>query len=147
MILSLRRYWNAARLPLLAVALASIVVAAHEAPSRRLTPRSAGELVDRLRQSGVHFWVVPVLQSGLDLDAGVFLCARDRSWEELSRLHRAAEYQAEWAGAVLAQQWPAYEGSIDFIRREWQGCSAGVGDLLLFGDPDLLRRIVAAVRR
>jgi hypothetical protein len=35
---------------------------------------------------------------------------------------------------------------VAFILREWQGCSARVGDVLLFGDPELLRRIVDAVQ-
>jgi hypothetical protein len=95
----------------------------------------------------MRVWVVPVSQSYPDLDAGVFLSARDRPWEELSRLHRAAEYQANWAGVVHAQRWPASEESAAFIFQQWHGCSARLGDVLLFGDEQLLRQIVEAMER
>jgi hypothetical protein len=144
MIRSLQRFWRVSRLPLVALGLASVIVLAHEVYRRRPPPRSVGELVDRLRRSGVCVWVVPVEHwHPPDLEAGAFLCERDRAREELALLGRAAEYQADWAGAVLVKRWPHWEDA-EFILREWQGCSARVGDVLLFGDPDLLRRVVEA---
>jgi hypothetical protein len=145
---SLKRCWRASRWPLLALAVAATAVLAHEVRRRRPPPRSVAELVDRLRRSGVCVWVVPVAQwrpPNLE-EEGAFLCERDRSREELALLRRAAEYQADWAGVVLVKQWPHWEDA-EFVLREWQGCSAWVGDLLLFGDPDMLRRIVGAAQR
>jgi hypothetical protein len=90
---------------LVALGLASLAVVAHEAYPRRPPPRSVAELVDRLRRSGVCVRVVPVEQHRPpNLEAGAFLCERDRSWEELCWLRRAAEYQADWAGVVLVKQ-------------------------------------------
>jgi hypothetical protein len=142
-----RRWWRASRLPWLALAIAATAVVAHSVYPRRPPPRSVAELVDRLRRSGVSVWVVPVVEwRPPNLEQGAFLCERDRSREELALLGRAAESQADWAGVVLVKRWPHWEDA-EFIRREWQGCSAWMGDLLLFGDPDMLRRIVGAVQR
>jgi hypothetical protein len=142
------RFWRPTRLPLLALVVAAAVLA-HESLAQGSLPRSVQELVDRLGQSGVRVCVVPVLQSGPDPDlkGGVFLCDRERSWDELSLLQRVAECQAKWAGVVHAQPWPASDVSDEFIFREWQGCSARVGDVLLFGDARLLRLIVEAMER
>jgi hypothetical protein len=139
--------WRASRLPWLALAIAATAVVAHQVYPRRPPPRSVAELVDRLRRSGVCFGVVPVQKwRPPTLEAGAFLCERDRSWEELGLLWRAAEHQADWAGVVLVKPWPHWEDA-EFVLHEWQGCSALVGDLLLFGDPDMLRRIVDALER
>jgi hypothetical protein len=142
---SLKRWWRVSRLPLVALGLASIAVVAHEVSSRRPRPRSVGELVDRLRAAGVQLRVVAVVQSGQDLENGAFLCERDYPWVDLSRLGRSPEHQADWVGVVHAQRWPDHEGSVEFILREWQTCAARVGDVLLFGDAELLRRFVDAL--
>jgi hypothetical protein len=147
MVGSLKRFWRARRLPLLALATAALVVLAYELYPRRPPPRSVEELVDRLRASGIGVHVVPVNRATKDLEDGAFLCERERSWEAVSRLHRAAELLADWVGVVHAERWPENEWSVFFIRREWQGCSARVGDVLLFGDAQLLRQIVAAMER
>jgi hypothetical protein len=144
---SLKRFWRASRLALLALGLASIAVLADKVSWRRPPPRSVGELVDRQRASGMQLRVVAAAQSTQHLDDGAFLCERDCPLEELSRLRRAAESHADWVGVVYAQRWRRDDVAVGFINGEWQGCSAWVGDVLLFGDPDLLRRIVTAVER
>src|SRR5271157_471434 len=58
----LRRCWRASRLPLLALAVAAAVLA-HEVRRRRPPPRSVGELVDRLRASGMQLRVIAAAQS------------------------------------------------------------------------------------
>jgi hypothetical protein len=141
------RFWRATRLPLVALVLAAAVVLAHEFYPQSSPPHSVVELVDRLRQSGVRVCVVPVSRSRGDLDSGAFLSQRDRPWEELSRLPRAAEYQADWVGVVHAERWPSNEESIAFLRQQCHSCSARVGGVLLFGDAQLLRQIVAAMDR
>ena len=147
MVGSLKRFWRASRLPVLALATATIAALAYKAYPRRPPPRSVGELVDRLRASGIRVHVVPVNRATKDLEDGAFLCERERSWEAVSRLHRGAEHRADWVGVVHAQRWPDNEWSVFFIHREWQGCSAHVGDVLLFGDAELLRQIVEAMER
>jgi hypothetical protein len=67
--------------------------------------------------------------------------------EELPRLRRAAESHADWVGVVYAQRWRRHDVAVGFSTGEWQGCSARVGDVLLFGDAELLRQIVAAMER
>jgi hypothetical protein len=147
MVGSPKRFWRANRLPVLALATAALAVLAYEAYPRRPPPRSVGELVDRLRAFGMQLRVVPVRRTTRDLAQGAFLCERERTWEDLSWLRRAAEYRANWVGVVHAQRWPENEGTVAFILREWQGCSARVGDVLLFGDAELLRQIVEAMER
>jgi hypothetical protein len=141
------RLWRAARLPLFALALAAAVVLAHQSWPQSSSPHSVGELVHRLRQSGVRVWVVAVSQSNQDLEAGAFLSERQRPWLEMSLLPRAAEYQADWVGVVHAQRWPANEESVAFLCQQCQDCCARVGDVFLFGDAQLLRQIVAAMDR
>jgi hypothetical protein len=126
---------------LLALALAAAVLA-HESYARRPGPRSVAELVDRLHAAGILLRAVPVGQSIQDLENGAYLCERNRHRKELARLYRAAERRADWVGVVHCERWPRHEDTVEFILREWQSCSARVGDVLLFGDPDLLRRIV-----
>jgi hypothetical protein len=144
---SLKRLWRTSRLSLLALGIASTVVLAYQGYPRRPLPRSVGELVDRLRASGMQLRVVAAAQSTQHLEDGAFLCERECPLEELSRLRRAAESHADWVGVAYAQRWRRDEVAVGFINGEWQDCSAPVGDVLLFGDPDLLRRIVDAVRR
>jgi hypothetical protein len=132
---------------LVALAIAAAVLLAHESYARRSRPRSVTELVDRLRQSGVPVCVVPAARSNPALDNGAYLCEGERAQEELVRAPRAALCQAAWAGVVYAQRWPHDEDAFADMLRQWQNCSARVGDVLLFGDPELLRRIVDAVRR
>jgi hypothetical protein len=147
MIPSLKRCWRASRLPLLALAVGAAAVLALEVRRRRPPPRSVGELVDRLRGSGMQLRVVPAAQSTQHLDDGAFLCERDCPLEELSRLRRAAEGHADWIGVVYAQRWRRDDVVVEFINGELQGCSTRVGDVLLFGDAELLRQIVAAMER
>jgi hypothetical protein len=144
---SLKRCWRASRLPLLALAVGVAAVLTHEAYPRRPPPRSVGELVDRLRASGMQLRVVAAAQSTQHLEDGAFLCERDCPLEELSRLRRAAESHADWVGVVYAQRWRRDDVAVGFSNGEWQGCSAGVGDVLLFGDAELLRQIVEAMER
>jgi hypothetical protein len=147
MVGSPKRFWRASRLPVLALAAAAVAVLAYEVYPRRPPPRSVGELVDRLRASGMGVHVVPVNLATKDPEEGAFLCEGERPWEAVSMLRRGAEYRADWVGVVRAERWPDNEWSVFFIHREWQGCSAHVGDVLLFGDPELLRRIVDALAR
>jgi hypothetical protein len=147
MFLSIGRPWRASRLPLLVVVLATAAVVTHETYPRRAPPCSVGQLVDRVLQQGMDWRVVPAMQSNPDLEGGAFLCERDRRWEELCGLGRIASRQAEWAGVVHAHRWPCNEDTTAFILREWQSCSARVGDVLLFGDPAMLRRIVEALEQ
>jgi hypothetical protein len=147
MVGSVKRLWRARRLPVLALAAAAVAVLAYEAYPRRPPPRSVAELVDRLRASGMGVHVVPVNRATKGLEDGAFLCEGERPWEAVSLLRRGAEYLADWVGVVRAEHWPDSEWAVFFIHREWQGCSARVGDVLLFGDPELLRRIVDAMAR
>jgi hypothetical protein len=147
MLASLKRLWCVSRLPALALAIAATAVLAYEVYPKRAAPRSVAELVGRLRAAGLDVRVVPVVRATQDPESGAFLCERDRPWEELFPLQRAAECRGDWAGVVHAQRWPHDEDAVAFILREWQGCSARVGEVLLFGDPDLLRRIVDALER
>jgi hypothetical protein len=144
-----RGFWRSTRLPLLTVAAGAAVVLAHDCSSGRRPPCSVGELVDRLRERGLFFVAVPVSQINPNVNNGAFLCVRDRSLEELAQRRWLAAYQADWVGVVHAERWPApaHELMLGHVVGEWPTYAARVGDVLLFGDPEMLRRIVAALGR
>jgi hypothetical protein len=142
---SQRTSWRAIRLPLLALAAASAVVVGHDSYRPPGRPASVRELVDQLRQRRLCLHVVPVSRMTQDLDDGAFLCAGERPWRELNGLRLPAANRGDWAGVVQARPWPANDDTVAFLVQDGQTDTARVGDVLLFGDPQLLRRIVAAL--
>jgi hypothetical protein len=79
-------------------------------------------------------------------ESGMWVCARPRSREQLRRLGRYRECADRWEGIVfcerVANQSPIPES---FIRDNWGDYGLHVGPFVLFGDPDLLRRIAKVI--
>jgi hypothetical protein len=100
-------------------------------------------LVAHLEQRGLHLRVIAVVHDG-DVRGGVFLTRTSKDWERLSRPRRAPDQLSRWQGTVQVQPehntWVRREA-----RRSWGEGGLVYGQLLLFGDPDLLAQIRTAL--
>jgi hypothetical protein len=102
-------------------------------------------LVAHLEQHGIQLRVIPSARDG-DVCAGAFLTRTSKSWEQLSFWLRNPRQLSHWQGTVHVQA-----DSNDRARAE---TAASLGDaclvygqLVLFGDPDLLAEIRSAVEQ
>jgi hypothetical protein len=101
--------------------------------------------VARLRERGLAFHVVAACDTSGVIDNGAFLCKRQRPWVEVNALARSLTVGARWLGVVLVQRCPNWEIPGDNLQ-DWGEYAAQVGDLVLFGEPQLLGKVVAALR-
>jgi hypothetical protein len=99
------------------------------------------DLVERLRERGLPLHAVPTIKGG-PVDSRAFLTETSRSWAELNGLARSPDRIARWKGIVLCQRWVP----VEFDRAQFEGYGLQAGPFFLFGDPDLLQRIAAALR-
>jgi hypothetical protein len=117
-----------------------VAAAARSRPARQPEPETVGELVERLRATGLDWHVIPAMRGG-GPESGVYLCDRPRRWEELQYLGRWPDLAPRWRGVVLVQRHPPLRPE----NREEN--SVVVGDLGLYGDRDMLRRALVALGR
>jgi hypothetical protein len=135
------------RWPLLAAVVAAACIACHLPVSegaRHEPPRSVAEVVDRLRERGLDYQVVAACHAG-PIDNGAFLCAGEKPWVEVNRLSRSRARSAHWSGVVHIQPFFTPEMAEDTMQ-DWDECGARVGNLVFFGDPQLLREVVSALK-
>jgi hypothetical protein len=136
------------RLPLVVCVAATAVFAGrwHFAASTRRDPHgSVAGAVARLRERGQPLHVVATNACTADLTDGAFVCERERPWAAVNRLCRHPACGADWAGIVHMQtlhDWEVAQANL----LSWGEYGARVGDLLLFGDPRLLRRVVTVLQ-
>jgi hypothetical protein len=114
----------------------------HRAPATE--PRSPAEVLARLRERGLALYVVPVSLNSPDPDGGVYLCDRERSWEDLSCLGRGEAWAPRWKGVVHLGRGTMNE-VLEVSLTEWGLNAAYVGGVVLFGDPVLIERVRAAL--
>jgi hypothetical protein len=126
---------------LLVVVVAALAAAARSRPARPRDPETVGELLERLRAAGVPWHVTPVIEGGRP-EQGAYLCDRPRRREELLRLGRWPELAPRWRGVVLADQ----HNPASFVGG-WEENGVVVGDVSLYGDCDMLKRILAILGR
>jgi hypothetical protein len=118
-----------------------LVASAALAPQRRPEPRTVPELLARL--DGMGLCVVTADDAG-DLRAGVYLCDhRPESSYAVRNLVRDPSHPDGWEGVVFADPRGETADPLD----EWQERSRRVGAMVLYGDPKLLERIDAELRR
>jgi hypothetical protein len=79
------------------------------------------------------------------IDNGAFHCKQQQAWVEVNALARSLAGRARWSGVVLVQRCPSWEGPGDNLE-DWGEYAAQVGDLVLFREPQLLGKVVAALR-
>lgn len=103
------------------------------------SPKTPQALIHRLDDAGMRFYVVPN-DAGGDLSSGVYLCTKRQSdFDAVRGLPRIPSELSKWKGVVLVENmstepWPVRK--LD---------SVNVAELQLFGDPELIERIEAAV--
>ena len=127
----------------LAVVIA-VTAAVVSRPNRPEPPADVPALISRLKDKGVRLTVVPMRDNG-DLRAGVYLVDGPAPERVLRRwLCRVPESEraAQWAGVVFVEASP----NPSVLEDSWGDHGLRVGDLLFFGDPELLARIDAALR-
>jgi hypothetical protein len=128
----------------LAVVLAflAVVLALIDAARPKLAgpdpPKTVAQAVAKLEPMGLH--VITADAHG-ELGDAAFLCDGWRNADLLRLLPRAPEEVNRWRGVVLIQRAdglvPPDDGS---------GCFDQVGPLALFGDPELVAHVAAALR-
>jgi hypothetical protein len=104
-------------------------------------PATVADLLQRLRDAGVGWQVVPARQGG-GPEHGIYLCDRPRRWEELQYLGRWPDQAERWQGVVFVQQGDA--GSLAGDGGE-RGLVAGA--VSLYGDPLMLEQVRRALSR
>jgi hypothetical protein len=100
-------------------------------------------LVARLEQHGLHLRVIPTARDG-DVCTGAFLTRPAGNWEQLSFWLRRPDQLPHWQGTVHVQPERSAQARAEATALRKEGCLV-YGQLVLFGDPDLLAEIRAAV--
>ena len=100
-------------------------------------------LVAHLEQHGLHLRVIPLARDG-DVCMGAFLTRTTKNWEQLSFWLRQPEQLPHWQGTVHIQPESSAQARAEAVALWKEGCLV-YGRLVLFGDPDLLAEIRAAV--
>jgi hypothetical protein len=120
----------------------AIIFLGHRAP--RAQPQSPAELVARLQECGVNFYLLFVASNNPDPEAGLFLCTQERSWDDMP-WPRLGKYGDRWAGVVHVQRCPNEE-TLAMLLADWGHFGAVFGGVVVFGDPQIIGRIESALR-
>jgi hypothetical protein len=132
-------------LPALAALVAGACGRARDrAPPPPLEGWDVPRLLAHLRASGLDLRAVPTDRDGQAARDRAFLTTADRPWEELNALLATPEQVGRWRGTVFCERLHQ-PGSRDEALRHWGGCGLRAGPFVLFGDPDLLDRVRAAL--
>jgi hypothetical protein len=101
------------------------------------------DLVEHLRGAGLSFRVVAAEQGKPGHRAYLTTTAATR--RELDRLMKVPERLADWQGTVYCERHTHDEENLRVRRGLWGSGCLEAGPFLLFGDPDLLAEIRAAL--
>jgi hypothetical protein len=110
----------------------------------RAEPKSVTEAVARLEARGLVVYLTPIDRKG-NLSSGAYLCDRPRSRKELWMLPRQGSAPG-WEGTLCLTMVPRSDGSLHETLWEWGPNAAIVGEVLLFGDANLVREAAKALR-
>jgi hypothetical protein len=102
------------------------------------------EVVTRLHQCGMQVHVLTPQGRDVVHGSGAYLCLDQRPWEEIENLRRTAASASKWVGVVHVDRCPNEE-TAEANLPDWGPHGAQVGGVMLFGDADLLRRVVKAL--
>jgi hypothetical protein len=100
-------------------------------------------LVAHLQQHGIHLRVVPDARDG-DVCAGAYLTRTSKNWEQLSFWLRIPEQLPHWEGTIHVKPEDNTQLRAELLANCKGGCLV-YGQLLLFGDPDLIEEVYKAV--
>jgi hypothetical protein len=103
-------------------------------------PRTLTELARWLSQDAPDLVVVPASRTG-DPETGVYICNHPQSWDELVVRPRNPRAFGRWRGVVFCERVGEKTVILEESAGAWGEHGRRLGPLLLFGDPELLRRI------
>jgi hypothetical protein len=120
---------------------------------RGALPRSAQQpadnipaLVAHLELRGIQLRVIASAQDG-DVCAGAYLTRTSKNWEQLSFWPRDPRQLSHWQDTVLIQPEGNAQARAEALAlNNWQEGYLVYGQLILFGDPDLLAEIRTAMQ-
>jgi hypothetical protein len=99
--------------------------------------------VAHLEQRGIRLRVIPSARDG-DVCEGAFLTRTSRSWEQLSFWLRNPKQLSHWQDTIHVQVDGNAHARAETAASLGESCLV-YGQLVLFGDPDLLGEIRTAV--
>jgi hypothetical protein len=103
------------------------------------------DFLEHLQKRGLHFHVVPEVEHG-SVSQGVYLTEDPgATWASMQCKAKIDAYIHEWRGTVWVGRpscWKDREG----LLVQWGECACQIGNFILFGDKELLRRIQEACR-
>jgi hypothetical protein len=105
-------------------------------------PATVAGALKRIAAQGVRLHVVPCQRDG-DVAMGAYLSTRERPWEELAGLRREPNAPG-WSGVVLLEC--SSPERVETMLPQWGERCCIVGEVLVYGDPKLVRRIAAALQ-
>jgi hypothetical protein len=101
------------------------------------------QLVAYLNGKGLGVHLVSTQKDGVDPNTA-FLTTTDQEWGEFNRLANDPKQIAQWKGTLYCERGPHLAAWSDQIRH-WGNCCVIVGPFLLYGDPELLGKVCAAL--
>jgi hypothetical protein len=116
-------------------------------PEGSAAPRpvdTIASLVAHLEQRGIHLRVVADSHGG-DIRAGAYLTRTNQNWEQLSVWVRIPQQLPHWRGTLHVKPQRSLLDRAEALAN-WKECCLVYGQLVLFGDPDLLAEVRAAVQ-
>jgi hypothetical protein len=102
------------------------------------------DLVASLSERGLGLHAVPASARG-DVEGGVYLCAQPRARGDLQKLPRLAQLAGRWGGVVFCQREGTGAPLTPGDLASWGEHGMVAGPFVLFGDPELLARVRAAL--
>jgi hypothetical protein len=102
------------------------------------------DLVAHLGGRGLGLHAVPAPAWG-DVEDGVYLCASPRERGDLQKLPRLARLAGRWQGVVFCQREGTGAPLTPDDLASWGEHGMVAGSFVLFGDPQLLARVRAAL--
>jgi hypothetical protein len=106
------------------------------------------DFLEHLQQQGATLHVVPAAKFG-GVECGVFLTEDSNvSWDTVQSKRGVVANIADWRGMVRvnAVNYRSAAGADDLLN-QWGEYGCRIGDFLLFGDAELLRRIQGTFHR
>jgi hypothetical protein len=133
--------WQFTWYPLLLSTAAAGVLLCGAPASRRPPPQCVADVVDRLREGGMRVHVVPTVSFDTLPNNSAFLCMHPRTPADLAGLCRLGARASAWVDVIQVERCPN-EATAAGNLPDWGRHGARVGGVLLFGDADMVRRVV-----
>ncbi len=139
-----RRTFQVVCLLVLGLLLASVFLASPPVQGVRTQGWELAQFIEHLHARGVRVRVIPTRADGR-LDQSAYLTEDpDETWASCAQKVQLVEYVDRWRGTALVQRHTAESCLVLPLDEGENRC--WIGDFVLFGDKELLRRIQRAFR-